>query len=198
MFCLVEAENDVLAYQKCLSVARGQVGRTSELVGGSWRFDGISDLLEVIDEPHDGSELTWIQLELASDQISTRVRSERALTVFSDERGEEGADLEKGWYICKTVLREVVDTDSHGNTELVWINSHLIEARDGGSAFLRALEIGRAESRGPHKCDDDDAHFEFCGLNNLVRCLSAPVDGAVLSYGEFRATPQELAALLPD
>jgi hypothetical protein len=114
--------------------------------------------------------------ELA-DYVTTKDR----LSVLSAP-GRRGC----GWYVCKLVEVEVHDTGSHGDSLLVWTNSHLIRATDAESAYRIAVELGAkwAFEVGTHRCDTDNAHWEFLGLRDLIGTLGPPSDGGVLWFEE--------------
>ena len=196
--CLLTAEDSALAYAKSLEIAKRAA--TEEKISGAsaWTVDGITDLLMLIEEPGPGSELAWTEEELSPDELRLRLKSKADLSVF---RNDGSSDNPPGseWYMGTVVLTEIHDTGSHGESLLVWTNSHLVNAKTADSAFEVCTDIGRTiESKaGSHKCDGDSAHWQFMGLGDLFQTLAPPSDGAILWFREFTAGADELRKLIP-
>ena len=150
----------------------------------------------VMEPPSDRSELIWAQQEIRLDELGKYAKAKDELSVFNVPGASQHST---GWYICKLVLVEVHDTGTHGDTLLMWIDSHLIKAIDADSAYRSATDLGKtqASESGTHRCNGDMAHWEFKGLRDLVEALSPPCDGAILWIEKFAASSGELRKLIP-
>ena len=146
--------------------------------------------------PEEGSELTWTQQELLPHELASYVKTKEALSIFSAPDRRRRAS---GWYVCEVVEVEVHDTGSHGDSILVWTNSHLIRATDAESAYDSAVDLGTKEALGlgSHRCDSDNAHWEFRGVRNFVETLGTPREGSVLWFEESNIPLERLNKLIP-
>jgi hypothetical protein len=192
---LTAAAADV-AYDKALDLAKKTVDELTSDVSGKWTFDGLSELLIVGEPPEDHSELMWTQQELSPCQLDNYVKAKDKLSVFKAERGPWPASA---WYVCELVLVEVHDAgSSHGDSILVWTNSHLIRETDTESAYGYAVELGTKEASdsGVHRCDGDNAHWSFRGLRDLIETIGPPSDGGVLWFEEFNSSLEHLNNLI--
>ena len=189
-YCVLQAPDNLVAFEGASLVAAAAVSRLrSESLDVI--FDGLSDLLMTIEEPASLAELTWKQSEVPLSQLAD-LRSR-----FVRE-GESCANSSSGWYVADLLYEEVHDTGTHGNSVLLWTNSHLIEATDAISAFAEARRLGleRAREMGTHSCDDDIAHWVFQGLSRVRPTLERPRNGAVLWIEEFEASADELKFMI--
>ncbi|HLG98792.1 MAG TPA: DUF4288 domain-containing protein [Bryobacteraceae bacterium] len=159
-----------------------------------WVLDGVAELVEVHEQPVSGSELLWIEEEVGYQEIARRIQPKEHLSVFGGPR-QKTSD----WYVAKIVLEEIHDCGAHGDSVLLWTNWDLINAASPEAAFDRAMELGREQQSPPgsHRCDGDTAHWEFKGLNDLVRIDGPPRDGGILWFEEFAVHRDGLARLLP-
>jgi hypothetical protein len=162
-WCAVFAPDKNAAYLKSLNL--GTTILSAEF-GGHWSVDGVSELQALLEEPASGVEILWEEAELRPDEVGARIKSKESLGVFAAASDPLHAS---GWYLGELVHVEVHDTGAHGETVLVWINSHLIEASDDESAYAMALELGNQHNSEPasHRCDEDSAHWEFRGFEEL-------------------------------
>jgi len=191
-WCLFQASSPGSAYTKSLGLgAKLTIAQPAR----RWILDGLSDLLLVAESPAPDSEILWSERELSPREINTLVRPMEQWRAFS----VSGARLQaNGWYICQIILEEVHDTGAHGDSVLVWINWHLVEADGPESARAKALHLGKAHetSRNSHRCDGDLAHWEFRGLRDLIPTIDPPGDGATLWFEEFTVAAEELMQLV--
>ena len=85
---LIRAETPDEAYEKALS--HGQLSEGEEMwktddetQKGRWRFEGLTGLCAIYEEPADGAEIAWHQQENRSvRKIKEKVRSKDELEVF--------------------------------------------------------------------------------------------------------------------
>jgi hypothetical protein len=193
---LLMATDADTAYAKSLILAQEIVKGPLGEGEGVWDVDGVSELLLVGEAPSDGSELTWLQQEILPNELDSYTRPKEELRIFNiSDRSSKAS----GWYVSELVLTEIHDTGSHGDSILVWTNSHLIKAADAESAYKAAVDLGmkQASESGSHRCDGDVAHWQFIGLRGLVETIDAPRDGALLWFEEFTAGSGKLAQLVP-
>jgi Domain of unknown function (DUF4288) len=194
--CLVEANDDKLAYARVAEVLRTTAGKASVGVLQRWMPDGISGLSRTLDPPESGGELTWSQSELDPGLIGQLLPPRERLLLLDGSSAALRA-VNSGWYLCRVLLKEVHDTGSHGDSILTWENTHLIEAASPEQAFDAALVVGRFQaSAGQHLCDDDRAHWEFVGITSLIESLEIPANGSLLFYREFEATVPDIRDLV--
>jgi hypothetical protein len=193
---LLTAADADTAYDISLGLAKRTVGELTSEGAGEWILDGISDLLIVAEPPEDGSELTWTQQELLPHELDDYIKTKEELSVFNAPARQRQASV---WHVCKLVLVEVHDTGSHGDSRLVWTNTHLIKATDAELAYGSAVELGtkQAFESGTHRCDGDSAHWEFQGLRDLIETLGPPSDGGVLWFEEVNISSEQLRKLIP-
>jgi hypothetical protein len=191
---LTAADSDA-GYDKSLDLAKRNVSELSSEWASEWALDGISELLSVSEPPEDGSELIWSQLELRPRELDDCIKPKEKLSVFNPPTGRQRAS---GWHVCELVEVEVHDTGSHGDSLLVWIDTHLIRAPDAESAYRSAVELGTREAldSGGHRCDGDSAHWEFRGLRDLIETLGPPSDGVVLWFVESNLSAEQLHKLV--
>jgi len=194
--CLLTAADSSAAYQNSLDLAKMVTGKLAEGKPDEWEIDGISELLIVAEPPEVGSELSWTQQELTPKELEQYVNPKEQLSAFRHSRQSWPAS---GWYVCRLVLVEVHDTGDHGETLLVWTDSHLIMATDATSAHMSAVELGtrKAFESGAHRCDGDNAHWEFRGLRDLVETVDPPRDGGILLCEELAVSLEQLYKLIP-
>jgi len=180
-YLVAEADHD-RAYNKALELGRGAAKQNGTFVG-------VDDLILVHDPPKDGSELLWSQAELTPKELTNQVHERERLHAFKSREVSPS-----GWYLGSIVLCEVHDEGSHGERELVWINSYLIREQSTEATYSRTIQIGRAQqdSPGSHRCGGDLAHWEFKGLQDIIALCEAPADGALLWCDELAApAPRE-------
>jgi hypothetical protein len=194
-WCLLAADGSELAHAKALSLARAGVDDLNLSSVSDWVLDGLSDLLMLSEPPTAGSELIWTEQEVLPQESNSFVSEKSELSAFS--RPE--ALCSSGWYVCKVVLVEIHDTGRHGDSLLLWTNSHLIEAADPEVAYKSAISLGREQESEPgsHRCDGDSAHWAFKGLGDLVPTIDVPRDGPMLWFNEFDASLDQLITLIP-
>lgn len=195
-WCTVFAPDRSAAYLKSLSLGPTILDRVSAELGRHWAVDGVSELVALLEEPAPGVEILWEQSELRPEEVGARIKPKESLSVFAAPPDPGRCT---GWYLGELVHVEVHDTGTHGETVLVWINSHLIEASDDESAYVTALELGNEHNSEPasHRCDEDSAHWEFRGLRNLTRILGPPRDGAILWFDERHELLEDVRAAVP-
>ena len=194
---LLSAEDNDVAYAKALGLATNMVRELIIKPGEPWILDGLSDLLIVADDPMvpDG-ELVWTEQELRPDELKRYVRAKEQLRVFRDDPARSH---NTGWYVCKLVLVEVHDTGAHGDSSLVWTNTHLIRASNRDGAYSHAISLGNehASESGTHRCDGDTAHWEFKGLLDLIQTIDPPHDGARLWFEGSDLSREQLMKRIP-
>jgi hypothetical protein len=86
---LVRARDREAAYRKALLHGRRSHGHKgwNEKSGrkGSWRFEGLTQLLPVYEPIQDGAEVLWTALDGVSvRKVKSRIRRKRHLSVFDD------------------------------------------------------------------------------------------------------------------
>ena len=190
---ILTAPNSDAAYDKSLDLAQSIVQKMSMEHSSQWMLDGPSQLLRM-DPPAPYREISWAESEMDSATLAGHVSTKDHLRAFQPDAGEHSGS---GWYVCELVVVEVHDVGSHGETLLVWTNTHLIEAPDRECAYKSALDLGRLHEDGHHRCDGDLAHWECRGLRDLLPAIEPPRDGALLWFEEFSTSPEELRTRVP-
>ena len=193
---LVSGDNAEAAYAKASELAGSAIRRIKSNSELPWEVDGIMELLLTIEEPASGSELTWEELEIPPDDLHALVKRKSDLLAFRSFTTEVSWS---GWYVATLVYVEVHETGSHADCLLVWIDQHLIAAKDAESAYASAVTVGNEyATSSAHSCDGQPAHFEFKGLQELVRTTEEPADGAVLWIETLYLSPQERKSSVPE
>jgi|SRR2546425_3340659 len=197
---LIAATNHDEAYGRSLEIGESLEAGSLAMPGpetGPWLFKGLYDLLMVHDPPTDGAELVWSELEVAPRELENIVRPKEMLRAF---REAPSTIRPSGWYIVSLVIYEVHDRGSHGDTYLVWINTYLIRANEAEPAYQRALQLGQMQQTAPgsHRCDGDNAHWEFKGIDDIVQACDPPRDQALLWIDQLMVTTAELERMAAD
>jgi len=182
------------AYLRSIDLANRVVARLGPQEE-RWIFRGIENLFMVYEKPADGSELLWSQMEATSTEIGRTCRKREDLRAFE----EAPRSVHSGWYIGKVVLHEIHDDGSHGDHNLMWINSYLLKALDAQSAYDRALQIGYQQETEPasHLCNGEKAHWKFVGISDLILACEPPADGALLWFEESNSSLTQLDSIVP-
>ncbi len=193
-WCILLADSTDLAYDRFLGLAGQTVRTLADQEGGGWSLSGISELLRVPEPPSEGSELMWVEQEYDPGGLENYIKKKEQLRVFASPQCSGS-----NWYVCDLVLVEVHETGSHGNSRLVWTNSHLIRAFDAESAYNSAIDLGnkQASESGTHRCDGDTSHWEFAGLRDLIQTIDEPRDGGTLWFEELDVSSEQLRNMVP-
>ena len=182
---LIQATDHEEAYQDSLRLG-------TAVAEGSHQLLGIEDLLLVHEEPGDGSELFWSELEISPAELDDQVREKGAMRAFR-------LVSDVGWYSASIVLYEMHDEGTHGDRLLVWINTYLISARDPAHAYQRAIQIGAMQQDipGSHVCGVDKAHWLFKGIRDIIPLQEPPAADSLLWCDELSTKAEDLQAMIP-
>jgi hypothetical protein len=198
--CLIAAQTDGGAFEKACGlgeVVRRRFARTAKAFAKvkTWRFKGLEELIRLDEKPTDETELFWEKRELPSSAIDELVRPIQELRAF--DKRSFGADRTE-WYVAKVLLQEVHDQGAHGENQLIWVNTYLINASDPKTAYAKAVRIGKEQTDEPgsHTCDGEKAHWEFRGLRDLIPVRGGLEDGAILWVDRLKTTEQEIDKLV--
>jgi hypothetical protein len=179
--CLIQADEDMAAYQNAKLLGIELLGRWSKSESSLRKFVGVEDLVLVSDEPSDGSEILWVEYEMTDTAL------EKELSRRPDFLKSQKST--SGWFIAKVLLYEVV-LNARNDRHLVWENWYLIEASDFDTAYQKATDIGEAHGgkAGEHTTNSKPAVWKFGLVQRLQPAVSAPGDQSVLWYDDVPAS----------
>ena len=92
------------------------------------------------------------------------------------------------WYLADVVIEHRLDGDADN---LVYVNTHLIEAGSPDVAYDKAVVLGRGEEREYENTDGRLVRVLFRGLRELNVIHEPLEDGAELMYTEDIDVPEE-------
>lgn len=178
-YCLIQAAQDVAAYEKASFLGTGLFGNWPKSQSSRLKFISVEDLVLITDEPSDGAEILWREAEITHSELMKRLNLHAHF--------EPRKDSTSGWFVATILLYEVV-LDAPNDRHLVWMNSHLIKAPDSILAYRKALKLGESCERvGEHTSDLKPANWKFGVVQQLRPTISPPGDGSLLWYRDLLA-----------